>query len=799
MKARKNFLIIDTEGKEYLTEIAVVDNTGALVYQAFVTDFDHPKLYSRDLITILQEFSALIEGKRLVCHYAEHDKQVLCNSFRHVDLPWSELEFECSWLLARQKYPNLSSYALDYLCRHWHLKVENKPFNANMAHGARYDALFTYQLYRFLRPTAMTTQNPFGNSRVDNPFQHHSDNKDVYQQQFQQLKAILGEIQQDTNHQSKGAVVIGSAGSGKTHLMMRLANELLSHHRLLFIRQPNNPNAVLYHVYSRILESFVETVPDSEYSQLEFLLAKSFSAIVTTILQKKAKRSKKDDEILDAISQDALNIYKRLGAESSEKKRLNWRILEKLTLDWWTKEYGFSGYASEIVRGLIKFCSYSEPHRRDWVRRWLAGNHLDEDELQKIDLKDWGSDLSQEAFALEAIEVFGRLSIVDQPLIIIFDQLEGLQYNEPLLFNFGEMVKELFTHIPNSLIIINLFPDRWAHFQTFFDASIIDRVAQYVVTLERPDDAALLNILQLKAAEHGVNIDELFNPDTLAIIVNQPSIRSVLNTAAAHFRHQADGVPLPTDPLSFEQEMRQAVAELRAEVKQLKQALQTSAVSIESVDVVQNPTVLPVVTLPTAPIQEPTQDMLIRDYLSAQQSVLERDYDRKVIISETDDIGKLLTIAQAMQTIEDLQLDCLRLAKRKLPEHLLIKTTTQAKVIAFLHASGNSFTNRLKNFNELVISHREIAFRVLRDQREPEIKSKIGKAEIEKLNNADNAAFTYFNKPQRVVFELLYKLVVDIQNKDFEVDLVQALRIARRELSDTWLVRVLGAEQGESG
>jgi len=36
------------------------------------------------------------------------------------------------------------------------------------------------------------------------------------------LKSILVEIKHDPNHQSKGAVVIGEAGSGKTHLMMRL-------------------------------------------------------------------------------------------------------------------------------------------------------------------------------------------------------------------------------------------------------------------------------------------------------------------------------------------------------------------------------------------------------------------------------------------------------------------------------------------------------------------------------------------------------------------------------------------------
>jgi len=94
------------------------------------------------------------------------------------------------------------------------------------------------------------------------------------------------------NHQSKGAIVTGYPGTGKTHLMMRLAKDHLEHNRLLFIRQPNNLNSVLYHIYSRVLESFVEKVPNSSYSQMEHLLATSFSKIIhETFLEIRNKKS----------------------------------------------------------------------------------------------------------------------------------------------------------------------------------------------------------------------------------------------------------------------------------------------------------------------------------------------------------------------------------------------------------------------------------------------------------------------------------------------------------------------------
>ena len=63
--------------------------------------------------------------------------------------------------------------------------------------------------------------NPFSSSRVDTPFQSHPDYRDTYRKEFLTLESILTDVKQDSNRQSKGVVVTGEPGSGKTHLMMR--------------------------------------------------------------------------------------------------------------------------------------------------------------------------------------------------------------------------------------------------------------------------------------------------------------------------------------------------------------------------------------------------------------------------------------------------------------------------------------------------------------------------------------------------------------------------------------------------
>jgi DNA polymerase III epsilon subunit-like protein len=787
-----DFIVVDTEGKDELKEIAIINSQGQLIYEAFVKDELNAatvKFNAKSLTTILTDLVKLAQSKLIICHYANHDIEVLKNSFTQAHLTWPNLHFACTLVLAKALFKNLTSYSLEYLSQYLNLKVNNQFFNQNFAHNARYDAQFTYQLYckiqSIMKATLPSQLNPFGTSRVDTPFQDHTDLKAIYQEQFEYLKSILNEIKQDQNHQSKSAVVIGAAGTGKTHLMMRLAKELLPRHRLLFIRQPNNPQAVLYHIYSRILESFVEIVPDSRYSQLEYLLAQSFSKIIIKILSKKASITKTGEMLLNTLPQDPLNIYQVLGNDT-EKKHRNWQLIEKLTLEWWHKNYGFGGYAAAIVKGLIRFCSYADPQKRYLVRRWLSGHFLEVHELESIRLENWSEELSQEDFALEAIAVFSKLSIVDEPLIIIFDQLEGLKYHETLLFQFGEAVKEIFTHVTNSLIILNLFPDRWQHFKTFFNAAIIDRLSQYEIVLTKPTTAQLQQILAIKAQAQNLSLDTLFTPEELLVILEQNSIRRVLNWASHYYRHKVENIALPIPVTSFEEEIRAELNSLKADIAWLKQQLLTHE---EQPLVNQQPEEEKLTSLvnPTAD-EEPPQ---LITYLNQQQELLEQVYHTNVIINDFDDIGKVRTIIEAFKTFRPLETDHLRLGKRKLPEHLLIQTPEQAFVVAFLQVSGSAFSPRIKNFNELVINYKAIRFGLFRDVREPVITGSVSKIEIDKLNNAPNGKFIYLEKADRITLEVIYKLIVDIHNQDLELDLTNVLTFLETYFSSYWLIKMV--------
>ncbi|WPD24838.1 MAG: hypothetical protein SD837_09780 [Candidatus Electrothrix scaldis] len=404
-------------------------------------------------------------------------------------------------------------------------------------------------------------------------------------------------------------------------------------------------------------------------------------------------------------------------------------------------------------------------------------------ELEAVKLHNWEEELSREDFALQAMVVFGRLSVVDEPLIIVFDQLEGLKYNEKLLVRFGEAVKELFTHVPNCLMLFNLFPDRWRYFRQIFDASVTERMGQYQIPLELPEKEVLAKMLALKLAEVDLDSKTLFEPDELAIILSHRSIRSVLNCAADYYRYKLEGIPLPTNTLSFEarvdrtlQELRQDIAELRQHLRLEKkpEALSLNPVSRE-----------------------------VAQYIEQKQGQLAAAYSRKQIITDTDDLGKLRLILATLQPLYGFRLDYLRLGRRRLPEHVVIQrqqkgadhVESKKAAVAFLHTDAYTFAPRIKNFNQLVIEHKDIRFALFRDEREPEIQSKVSKGEIEKLNSSENGRFVLMDRPKRIHFELVHQIISDIQNHDLHAEPDQVMPLLVDMIGkEFWLFRAIGAE-----
>lgn len=803
-----DFIVLDTEGRRELKEIAIVNCLGQLIYEAFNQehpDYTEQSTLGKPLKTILLDFRAIASNKIAVFHKADHDLEVLKNSCQKTNLPWQKLsKVDCTYKMARQFFPN-SQYSLEYLAKKLNLKVDRQYFNLRQAHVARYDAQFTYQLYLAIKQKQKMTStprqiNPFSSSRVDNPFQVHPDNPQTYSAQSLILESVIDDLKYDQNHQSKGAVIIGQPGTGKTHLIMRLAQKRLKLNPLLFIPCPNDANTIKYHTYSYILESLNKPIPGTGFNQLESFLANTFVGIIKST----NANTQKINGILSKIENDPLKLYEILGGEDTQTRRNNWDYVEKFTSDWWLQQYGAAGYAPEIIRGIVKFCRYSDSSYKQLLKKWLAADELEPEELDKIGLSSWHDEISKEDFSLDAIAVVGKLSLLHEPLIMVFDQLEmlGLEHNKAILLNFGEAVKEIFTRVPHSLIIFNLFPDRWQKLQQTFDGSIIDRISQHQVLLEPPTILEIEQILQRKAEAVGSNLASLFTSQELERIIGEGrSVRTVLNRAGEFFRYKFQNIPLspdrPKDRVGSldnltgsdnqlnQSEIISRLDKLESQQNRLEQLLANIGKAFTQFVVRE-----PITSL------ELSLEEKVAEYLKIQREELELDYQDTEILLDEKDVGKLQDIIEAFKQIipSEIETDIFP-TKRALPPHRIINQKNIC--IGFLSdCKGSKFTARIQNFNEFVATKEHMRFILWRDVRGDVIKPKtVGEREIVKLNATKNGEFKLFDRDNRLTFELIYRFISDIYNQDLAIDLdtefITALKIIAGQFQHYWLVREL--------
>lgn len=110
-----------------------------------------------------------------------------------------------------------------------------------------------------------------------------------------------------------------------------------------------------------------------------------------------------------------------------------------------------------------------------------------------------------------------------------------------------------------------------------------------------------------------------------------------------------------------------------------------------------------------------------------------------------------------------------------------------------MNIGGSAFTNRIKNFNELVIYYPDIKFYLLRDEKEGSIRGKRGIEEIDKLDYTKNGKFLVINKEAKVIFELIYQMIVAINQNDLDFSLNDAIKVVLNKYANYWLIREIFA------
>lgn len=343
------------------------------------------------------------------------------------------------------------------------------------------------------------------------------------------LKAMGRRVSPDEPAPSQGVLVLGEAGAGKTHLLSRVTRELSAAHPVMFIQKPNNEEAVAQQIWSQLVESLTRHVPGLApgQSQLDHLLAHVFSAALAPLLERDAAEglnAKLKQRWAKLLRASPTNLFGMLEGGAGRQKHLDFlrnKVLGHLRVR-------HPDVDQTVARALVNYCFLANDRDRRATLTWLMGQAIDDTTARRLGLGAFWPEVNdgtssdvfvrqeRERQAIRAIATIGELSkYYGKPLILAFDQLEGMRGETRLTERWGDVAQQLFTVAPNLLVLTCVFPSLWnTWFEPVLHEAVKDRLAQDRIRLEPfgPEAAAALLAAHLRETNEALGLPEPLYP-----------------------------------------------------------------------------------------------------------------------------------------------------------------------------------------------------------------------------------------------------------------------------------------------
>ncbi len=243
---------------------------------------------------------------------------------------------------------------------------------------------------------------------------------------------LLGLEHVRSSQTSKGLLIHGEAGSGKTHLLGRLRSKLTttlpistdrSASLFVWVRLQTSPRAIWRHLRRQLVEDLLRVEPGCK-SQFERILFCRLAEV----------RPAEGD--LERWIE-----YMREQNPTGLEDALD-EIADRINLD----------FNTTVAFKHLAF----ERYRRD-LKAWLCGDSLPESALARLGLAaEEGSEEDREHAARQVVLMLCQLAGCNLPIAMCFDQVEALQISASDyegLYAFGQLVSTLHDSTSNLLIV----------------------------------------------------------------------------------------------------------------------------------------------------------------------------------------------------------------------------------------------------------------------------------------------------------------------------------------------------------
>lgn len=395
--------------------------------------------------------------------------------------------------------------------------------------------------------------NPFTMDRVTDPFGEQAvDITDFNQKAF---ATIVQEIRfvRESRH-CRGVLVLGEAGSGKTHLLSRIHSQLASENHLLFVPRPTNPESVFATIWGDVFASLNRLKPGANgQTQADVLLREGFARLI--------ERSYADDTTLAPATKDVwIRFARRLraGEPVGDKVDAARNRIREAFRDFHSPRNSTEDF---FVQALFSYLVYQDKARRRAVYEYLTRYEVDEQICSLLGMQPWvnitedssNTDVvkRREDWALSGCRVVSELASYGAPLVLAFDQVEGMRDRLELTRAWGDALRELMDQGRNTLVICCVFPSLWKEWFTKpnasgfapLDDSVIQRLAARRLELDGLSLSVALDLAKHRLASLGIKnerqplypfpegfIDKEVWPET-----KHRGVRAFLQKCAEHF------------------------------------------------------------------------------------------------------------------------------------------------------------------------------------------------------------------------------------------------------------------------
>lgn len=328
--------------------------------------------------------------------------------------------------------------------------------------------------------------NPFDNSAAGNFWGYLEPPptvESIHQKQLTQIKSVLAQTAQD--HQTRTLILYGDGGSGKTHFMGQLKQQLNEQAFFVYIEPFSLSERIWRHILRHTVDSLVNAPVGLADSQLILWLKSCLSTI---------------RQGLQTEQQSLIDKVKGfLGKTDAERDRQSFINILKKTI-------GTTGiYNANEFFGVLY--DLTNPDLYSIACEWLKGDDLDEENLKKLRVRQ---SIDDEDKARGILGNFSKLSAKTQPIVLCFDQLDSIarlpddSIDLQALFNVNSTIYN--GNWKGFLIIISIRTETWNNNYKRVQPSDIDRASIRIplkrITLE---EAEALLATRLYPLHHQAN------------------------------------------------------------------------------------------------------------------------------------------------------------------------------------------------------------------------------------------------------------------------------------------------------